>query len=129
MLKSVPKSSSRQCAWRGRRGKAERAAGEGFMEKFGVMPFEGYGATELSPIVTVGFPDYMTDESWNIRWATSSARSGIRFPACGQVVDPDTFAAKGRKRGLLLVKAECDARYLNDPVKTAESSRTGGMLR
>lgn len=102
-----------------------------FKEKFGVLPFEGYGATELSPLVTVGFPD-------NVLEGTTGAQVGHKFGKVGhpipgvaaKIVDPDTFEIKGaNEEGLLLVKgANVMKGYLNNPAKTAEVIKDGWYI-
>jgi len=42
--------------------KLKKTIADAFYEKFNVMPLEGYGATELSPIVAMGIPDYESKE-------------------------------------------------------------------
>lgn len=102
-----------------------------FKEKFGVMPFEGYGATELSPIVTVGFPDYVIDETMERQVGHKFGKVGHPIPGVAvKVVDPDTFEIKGpNEDGLLLVKgANVMKGYLNNPTKTAEVIKDGWYI-
>ncbi len=111
--------------------KLKEPLAKAFEEKFGVMPFEGYGATELSPIVTVGFPDYMTDESLEHQVGNKFGKVGHPIPGVAvKVVDPDTFATKGpNEDGLLLVKGANVMRgYLNNPAKTMEVMRDGWYI-
>ena len=110
--------------------KLKEALAKAFEEKFGVIPFEGYGATELSPIVTVGFPDYVIDKT--------ERQVGYKFGKVGhpipgvavKVVDPDTFETKGpNEDGLLLVKgANVMKGYLNNPSKTSEVIKDGWYI-
>jgi acyl-[acyl-carrier-protein]-phospholipid O-acyltransferase/long-chain-fatty-acid--[acyl-carrier-protein] ligase len=99
---------------------------EDFEEKFGVAPSEGYGATELSPIVAVNVP------------AGRSARGdkdGVRLGTVGKplpgvrvkVVDPETWQDLGSDtEGLLLVKGPNVMQgYLNNAEKTAAVIRDG----
>ena len=102
-----------------------------FQEKFGVVPFEGYGATELSPIVTVGFPDYVSDETINNQVGNKFGKVGHPIPGVAvKIIDPDTFAIKGPdEEGLLLVKgANVMKGYLNDPVRTAQVIKDGWYI-
>jgi len=102
-----------------------------FQEKFGVMPFEGYGATELSPIVTVGFPDYVIDETMERQVGHKFGKVGHPIPGVAvKVVDPDTFELKGANEdGLLLVKgANVMKGYLNNPAKSAEVLKDGWYI-
>jgi acyl-[acyl-carrier-protein]-phospholipid O-acyltransferase/long-chain-fatty-acid--[acyl-carrier-protein] ligase len=99
-----------------------------FYEKFKVIPYEGYGATELSPIVTVGFPGYVNDETMEHQLGHKAGKVGHPIPGVAvKVVDPDTFAIKGYdEERLLLVKgANVMKGYLNNPAKTAEVIKDG----
>jgi len=102
-----------------------------FMEKFGVLPFEGYGATELSPLVTVGFPDNVLEETMERQIGHKFGKVGHPIPGvAAKVVDPDTFETKaGNEEGLLLVKgANVMKGYLNNPSKTAEVIKEGWYI-
>jgi acyl-[acyl-carrier-protein]-phospholipid O-acyltransferase/long-chain-fatty-acid--[acyl-carrier-protein] ligase len=102
-----------------------------FKEKFGVLPFEGYGATELSPLVTVGFPDYEKDGTIQRQVGHKFGKVGHPIPGVAvKVVDPDTFETKAsNEEGLLLVKgANVMKGYLNNPAKTSEVIKEGWYI-
>jgi acyl-[acyl-carrier-protein]-phospholipid O-acyltransferase/long-chain-fatty-acid--[acyl-carrier-protein] ligase len=104
---------------------------DAFKEKFGVCPFEGYGATELSPLVTVGFPDSVLEETMDRQVGHKSGKVGHPIPGvAAKIVDPDTFEIKGaNEEGLLLVKgANVMKGYLNNPAKTSEVIRDGWYI-
>jgi acyl-[acyl-carrier-protein]-phospholipid O-acyltransferase/long-chain-fatty-acid--[acyl-carrier-protein] ligase len=92
-----------------------------FREAFGIELLEGYGCTELSPVVSVNTPDFR--EGKEVQIGNRPGTVGIPLPgvsAC--VVDPDT-----RERlpvgepGMLLVRGPNRmVGYLNQPEKTAE---------
>jgi acyl-[acyl-carrier-protein]-phospholipid O-acyltransferase/long-chain-fatty-acid--[acyl-carrier-protein] ligase len=92
-----------------------------FQERFGILPLEGYGATELSPIASVNVP--------NVNLG-GTAQEGYRLGSIGRpipgvtmkVVDPgdlDRELAHGED-GLLLVKGPNVMKgYLGRPEQTA----------
>lgn len=97
-----------------------------FQERFGIMPTEGYGTTELSPIVSINIPD---------RRSLYPSQLGEKLGTIGRcvpgvaakIVDPDTGADLGIDQdGLLWIKGpNVMAGYLNQPEKTAEMIRDG----
>jgi acyl-[acyl-carrier-protein]-phospholipid O-acyltransferase / long-chain-fatty-acid--[acyl-carrier-protein] ligase len=102
-----------------------------FYEKFRVFPFEGYGATELSPIVSAGFPDYVDNKKMVTQIGYKSGKVGQPIPGVAvKTVDPETFELKGvDQEGLLLVKgANVMKGYLNKPGKTAEVIKDGWYI-
>lgn len=96
-----------------------------FEAKFGVRPVEGYGATELSPLVSVNVPPKRSQSS------DEECREGtVGRPVPGvtaKIVDPDTWETLGPQTpGMLLIKGPNVMKgYLNDPDKTAEAIRDG----
>ncbi len=97
-----------------------------FEQRFGIRPLEGYGATECSPVIAVGAPDYR---------APGVFQAGQRPGSVGQplpgitvrVVDPDSHAAlPPGETGLLLVRGPNVMRgYLGRPDLTAQVLREG----
>lgn len=97
-----------------------------FKEKFGLLPLEGYGCTELSPVASLNTPDVDID---GVR--QSGGKMGtIGRPLPGiamKVVNPETFEQlDSREPGLLLVRGPNIMKgYLGNPEKTASVMRDG----
>jgi acyl-[acyl-carrier-protein]-phospholipid O-acyltransferase/long-chain-fatty-acid--[acyl-carrier-protein] ligase len=97
-----------------------------FEDKFNVPLLEGYGCTELSPVVALNLPNIVDGDILQV--GRKVGKIGRPIPGVSvKIVDPDSYAplAPG-ERGLLLVKGPNVMKgYLNDPVKTAEAIRDG----
>ena len=98
---------------------------DAFEEKFGVRPVEGYGATELSPLVSVNVPPQrsQTDQ-------TDCKEGTVGRPVPGvsvKTVDPETQEDLPLDTsGMLLVKgANVMKGYMGEPDKTAKVVRDG----
>ena len=106
--------------------KLRPAIADAFREKFGVELLEGYGCTEMGPVVAANVPD-VADKGVRQR-GTQAGTVGHALPGvAAKVVDPDTFEGPLFDReGLLLVKGPSRmAGYLGDPERTAEVIRDG----
>ena len=94
-----------------------------FHQRFGVLPIEGYGATELSPVVSGNRPP-----SRNTTGKCGNRIGTIGQPMAGidvKVIDVDTGEDLPRGRqGMLLVRGPSVMKgYLNRPDLTAEVMR------
>jgi len=96
-----------------------------FWEKFGIVPLEGYGATELSPVAGLNMLDAT-------RWGGEKcSRIGTvgRLPPgmCARIVDPETKNPVDAGRpGLLFLKGPNVMQgYLNLPDATSEALSNG----
>jgi len=98
---------------------------DAFEKKFGVRPVEGYGTTELSPLVSVNVPPSRSQlREVDLKEGTvGRAVPGVAV----KVVDPESFAELSLDQpGMLLVKGPNVMKgYLNQPDKTAEVMRDG----
>lgn len=97
-----------------------------FEAKFGVLPTEGYGTTELSPVAAVNVPDHRAGAL--VQQGTKLGTVGRPLPGVlAKVVNPDTGEDLGiGPEGLLLIKgANVMQGYLDEPEKTAKVLRDG----
>ncbi|WP_298439419.1 acyl-[ACP]--phospholipid O-acyltransferase [Geobacter sp.] len=106
--------------------KLKRKLADTFEAKFGIRPMEGYGATELSPVISLSLPDVEID---GVRQA-GFREGSVGLPVPGvvvKIVDPETFDPLPEgTTGLILVKGpNVMLGYLHKPEKTAEAIRDG----
>ncbi len=102
---------------------------DSFEERFGVRPMEGYGATELAPVITLSLPDV---EVGGVR-QHGSKEGSVGHPIPGvviKVVDPESGAdLKQGQAGLMLVKGpNVMLGYLGRSDKTAEAIKDGWYI-
>jgi acyl-[acyl-carrier-protein]-phospholipid O-acyltransferase/long-chain-fatty-acid--[acyl-carrier-protein] ligase len=97
-----------------------------FREKYGIDLLEGYGCTEMAPVIAVNRPNVTHGGQAQIRMKPGSVGRPIPGVAA-RVVDQDTGEDLGVNReGLLLVKgANMMAGYLHEPERTKEVIRDG----
>ena len=106
--------------------KLPRDLADAFEEKFGVRPVEGYGTTELSPLVSVNIPP--SREYGGDLQGLKEGSVGRPVPGVGvKTVHPETGAELPiGEAGLLLVKGpNVMLGYLNQPEATAKVIRDG----
>lgn len=97
-----------------------------FEAKFGVRPVEGYGTTELSPLVSVNVPASRRLSSLGRDACEGSVGKPIPGVAA-KVIDPETLVdLPANTSGMLLIKGPNVMKgYLKQPEKTAEVIRDG----
>jgi acyl-[acyl-carrier-protein]-phospholipid O-acyltransferase/long-chain-fatty-acid--[acyl-carrier-protein] ligase len=93
-----------------------------FESKFGVLPTEGYGITELSPVIAAGIPDRAIG---GMKQLTNKFGS-VGPPVAGvavRIVDPDTLQPLPQGTdGIIMVKGgNVMAGYLNQPDLTKKA--------
>ena len=111
--------------------KLKQQLSDAFYEKYKVVPFEGYGATELSPIVSVGYPGYINKKERIKQVGNKAGKVGHPIPGVAvKIVNPDTFEMLDfEQEGLLLVKGPNVMKgYLNNPQKTEEVMKDGWYI-
>jgi len=101
---------------------------ENFRRMTGIVITEGYGCTELSPVVTINLAPTASELGSRVIERGSIGPSLIGV--CAKVVDPSTFELMPENTdGLLIVTGAIVMRgYLNDPEKTKEVIRDGWYI-
>ncbi|MBP3961013.1 AMP-binding protein [Gemmata sp. G18] len=97
-----------------------------FRAKFGVLPLEGYGCTELSPVVSCNMPDVNIGGMLQQRNYRGTVGQPI-FGVCTKAFDPNTMEPLPiGAEGVLCSKGpNVMVGYLNQPEKTANVIRDG----
>jgi acyl-[acyl-carrier-protein]-phospholipid O-acyltransferase/long-chain-fatty-acid--[acyl-carrier-protein] ligase len=106
--------------------KLREAIAAAFKERFNLDLLEGYGCTELSPVVAANTPDVV--DGRERQRGTKQGSVGHPLPCvAAKIVDPTTgLGPLFDREGLLLVKGpNVMAGYLGDPEKTAEVIKDG----
>ncbi len=105
--------------------KLSPAVANTFFDKFGVMPCEGFGATELSPVVSINVPENVAD------LGKKTGREGsVGQPLPGiavKLVDPETGepTPDGAEGRMLIKGPNVMQGYLNEPERTADVLKDG----
>ncbi len=91
-----------------------------FLEKFGHHLLEGYGTTEMGPVVSVNVPDVAQGDIHQTGFKPGTVGHPIPGVAA-RIVDPETGEDLGEElEGLLLLKSPARMMgYLDEPEKTA----------
>lgn len=98
---------------------------DSFEKKFGVRPIEGYGTTELSPLVSVNVPPSRSTDNHQVDAKEGTVGRPIPGVAA-KVVDDDNNELPTNQSGMLLISGPNVMKgYLDEPEKTAEVIRDG----
>jgi acyl-[acyl-carrier-protein]-phospholipid O-acyltransferase/long-chain-fatty-acid--[acyl-carrier-protein] ligase len=63
-----------------------------FSRKFNVAVYEGYGATETTPVASVNIPDQLDDRYWHVQLGQKLGTVGMPLPGSAfRIVDPETL--------------------------------------
>ncbi|MDR1940810.1 MAG: AMP-binding protein [Endomicrobium sp.] len=108
--------------------KLKKNISNAFYEKFQKSVFEGYGATEASPVVSLGISSYIDPKTKKMQFGNKLGTVGHPLPGvAAKIVNRETYELLPfGQEGMLLVKGPNIMKgYLNDPQKTAEVIKDG----
>jgi len=94
-----------------------------FKAKFNVDIYEGYGATETTPVASVNMPDQLDQNNWRVQQGNKSGTVGMPLPGCAfRIVDPISLESlPAGESGLILISGnQVMSGYLKDEAKTKE---------
>lgn len=94
-----------------------------FKEKFGLEIYEGYGATEASPVISTNLPDIPSFHDKHVHQANRKGTVGLPLPGTSiRIVNPETLEElpTGEEGLILIAGSQVMKGYLNQPDKTGE---------
>lgn len=103
--------------------KLKKEAANAFLLKFNKPIYEGYGATETTPVVSVNLPNQFDASSWEIHKASEVGSVGMPLPGTAiRIVEPNTLEELPTgEDGLILIGGHQVMKgYLKDIQKTNE---------
>jgi len=95
---------------------------EAFKSKFGLDIYEGYGATETTPVASINIPDVLMQDSWKPQIGHKVGTVGLPVPGSSfKIVDPEHFEelATGEEGMILIGGTQIMKGYIGDEQKTA----------
>ncbi len=93
-----------------------------FKKKFGLDIYEGYGATETTPVASGNMPDVLMIDSWKPQIGQKIGTVGLPLPGSAfRIVDPESFETleTGEEGMILIGGTQIMKGYISDPEKTA----------
>ena len=96
---------------------------QSFRIKFGKEIYEGYGATETTPVASTNLPDQLDTSYWEVHLGHKNGTVGMPLPGTSfKIVDPDSLQElpTGEDGMILIGGCQVMQGYLNDPEKTSE---------
>jgi len=93
-----------------------------FKNKFGLDIYEGYGATETTPVASCNMPDILMLDSWKPQIGQKIGTVGLPLPGSAfRIVDPESFKIldTGEEGMILIGGTQIMKGYIGDPEKTA----------
>jgi len=112
--------------------KLDKDTAEAFREKFGVKLYEGYGATETSPVISVNMPDMMDPDTFKVIAGEKRGSVGQALPGTViRICDPDSMEELplGSDGMIVVGGIQVMKGYLGDPEKTERAIREIDGLR
>lgn len=103
--------------------KLKKEAANAFLLKFNKPIYEGYGATETTPVVSVNLPNHFDASAWEIHKASEVGSVGMPLPGTAiRIVEPNTLEELPTgEDGLILIGGHQVMKgYLKDVEKTNE---------
>ncbi|QQO54221.1 MAG: acyl-[ACP]--phospholipid O-acyltransferase [Thiohalocapsa sp. PB-PSB1] len=97
---------------------------DAFGLKFSKTIYEGYGATETTPVASVNVPDAIEIDNWKIQIGSKPGTVGMPLPGTSfRIVDPVTLRTlPNGEDGLILIGGvQVMKGYLEEPERTAEA--------
>ncbi|MEQ8662910.1 MAG: acyl-[ACP]--phospholipid O-acyltransferase, partial [Gammaproteobacteria bacterium] len=96
---------------------------DAFKLKFTRDIYEGYGATETTPVASTNIPDRIDTTYWTVQTGHKPGTVGMPLPGTSfRIVDPETLVElpTGGDGLILIGGAQVMLGYLDDPARTAE---------
>jgi acyl-[acyl-carrier-protein]-phospholipid O-acyltransferase/long-chain-fatty-acid--[acyl-carrier-protein] ligase len=94
---------------------------EAFALKFNKPIYEGYGATETTPVASCNLPDSLNTDDWRVQVGNKPGTVGMPLPGTSfRIVDPATMETLpiGEDGLILIGGVQVMKGYLNEPGKT-----------
>ncbi|MBK1707649.1 MFS transporter [Marichromatium gracile] len=103
-----------------------------FLLRFNKPIYEGYGATETTPVASVNVPDALETATWKVQIGSRPGSVGMPLPGTSfRIVDPeDLRTLPPGEEGLILIGGvQVMKGYLDDPERTAATVITLDGMR